>query len=196
MIWGVSFWKFVRGLFPGNGRLHHHFGNHFLNFDARSILSMWKDGKFTKFLLFQLKTVITFKQEIFSKLIQVFVDVPIQCASFYVERIDLASKLRKWLPKWWWSRPFPGKKSPYIFSETDPSNQIISTFYTFWATFFTTKKQTNNLFHLILYFKHHHISELSLNICTPKIEWRITHFTHFEQPFSLQKNKKQPISPH
>ena len=28
------------------------------------------------------------------------VDSPIQCASFYVERIDLASKLRKFLPKW------------------------------------------------------------------------------------------------
>ena len=37
------------------------------------------------------------------------VDSPIQCASFYVERIGLASKLRKFLPKWRWSWPFSGK---------------------------------------------------------------------------------------
>ena len=39
VIWWVSFWKFVRGLLPENDRLHRHFGKHFLNFDARTILS-------------------------------------------------------------------------------------------------------------------------------------------------------------
>ena len=39
VIWWVSFWKFVRGLFIWNDRLHRHFGKHSLNFDARSILS-------------------------------------------------------------------------------------------------------------------------------------------------------------
>ena len=71
-----------------------------------------------------------------------------QCASFYVEGIDLASKLRKCLSKWRWSRPFSGKMSAHKFSVTDPSNHTISRFYTLWATFFTIKPK-NNLFHLI-----------------------------------------------
>ena len=62
------------------------------------------------------------------------VDAPIHCASFYVERIDLTSKLRKIGPKWQRNRPFSAKKSPHKFSNTDPSNLIIS-----WLTHF---KQT------------------------------------------------------
>ena len=54
------------------------------------------------------------------------VDAPILCGSFYVERIDLTSKLRKFGPKWQWNRPFSAKKSPHKFSNTDPSNLIIS----------------------------------------------------------------------
>ena len=49
---------------------------------------------------------------------------------FISERIDLAPKLRKCKPKWRWSRPFSGKKSPNKFSDTDPSNHII------WFTHF------------------------------------------------------------
>ena len=52
------------------------------------------------FVIFQLKTVITFKLRIFYLLNFFIVDAPIQCASFYVERIDLTSKLRKFGPKW------------------------------------------------------------------------------------------------
>ena len=62
------------------------------------------------------------------------VDASIQCESFYVERIDLTSKLRKIGPKWQRNRPFSVKKSPHKFSNTDPSNLIIS-----WLTHF---KQT------------------------------------------------------
>ena len=60
----------------------------------------------------------------------IFLDSPVQGASFYVGRIDLASKLRKYDLKWQWSRPFPSKKSPRKFSDTDPSNLNISRFYT------------------------------------------------------------------
>ena len=47
-------------------------------------------------------------------------DAPAQGASFYVEKIKLASKLRELYQKWSWSRPFSGKKSPHIFSDTNP----------------------------------------------------------------------------
>ena len=47
------------------------------------------------------------------------VDTSIRNASFYVERIDLASKLRKSKPNWRWIHPFSGKKSPHKFSDTD-----------------------------------------------------------------------------
>ena len=57
------------------------------------------------------------------------VDAPMMRASFYIERIDLASKLRKCLRKWRWSRLFSGKKTAHKFSETDPLNHIISRFY-------------------------------------------------------------------
>ena len=76
--------------------------------------------------IFQLKTVITFKQKIFYLLIFLITDAPIQCASFYFERIDLASKFGIFGPKWQWDRPFSAKKSPHKFSNTDPSNLIIS----------------------------------------------------------------------
>ena len=55
--------------------------------------------------------------------------------SFYVERIDLAPKLRKFVPKWQWNRPFSSKKSPHKFSNTDPSNLIISKLTHFKQTF-------------------------------------------------------------
>ena len=35
--------KICEGTLPDNGRLHRHFGRTFLNFDAKSILSTWKD---------------------------------------------------------------------------------------------------------------------------------------------------------
>ena len=38
---------------------------------------------------------------------------PAQVASFYVERIDLASKLRELNKKWRWSRQFSSKKSAH-----------------------------------------------------------------------------------
>ena len=44
----------------------------------------------------------------------------------------------------WWSRPFPSKKSPHKFSETNSSHHIISWFFTLWATFFTTKAKTTH----------------------------------------------------
>ena len=66
-------------------------------------------GKQKVVFRFVVKTVISFKQKRFCKLI------------FYF--------LRKIL-KWRWSRPFSSKKSLHIFSQTDPLNHIISTFYT------------------------------------------------------------------
>ena len=54
-----------------------------------------KLGNYKILQIFQLKTVITFKQKIFYLFSFFIIDAPIQCASFYVERIDLASKLRK-----------------------------------------------------------------------------------------------------
>ena len=42
-------------------------------------------------------------------------DAPTQGASFYVERIDLASKLSELNQKWRWSRSFSGKSPPLIF---------------------------------------------------------------------------------
>ena len=47
-------------------------------------------------------------------------DALAQGASFYAEKINLASKLRELNQKWSWSRPFSGKKSPHIFSDTNP----------------------------------------------------------------------------
>ena len=69
------------------------------------------------------------------------VDSTIQCASFYFERIDLALKLRIFLPKWRWSWSFSVKKWPHKFSDIDPSNLIIS-----WFTHFqhnTLNKKSN-----------------------------------------------------
>ena len=60
----------------------------------------------------------------------------------FYERIDLASKLRKVLPKWRWSLPFSGKKSPHKFSETDPSNHIISRFSHFEQPFSLQNQKT------------------------------------------------------
>ena len=37
-------------------------------------------------------------------------------------------ELRELNQKWRWSRPFSGKKSPHGFSDTEPSNLIISKF--------------------------------------------------------------------
>ena len=45
---------------------------------------------------------------------------------FYVERIDLTSKLRKSDQKWQWSRPFSSKKSPRKFSDNDPSKSLLA----------------------------------------------------------------------
>ena len=47
-------------------------------------------------------------------------DAPAQGASFYVEKIKLASKLRELYQKWIWSVPFSGKKCTNIFSDTNP----------------------------------------------------------------------------
>ena len=75
-----------------------------------------------------------------------YVDAPIQCASLYVERIDLTSKLRKCKPKWRWSRPFSGKKSK------KPKKLKNNLFY-----------NTKDLFHCFSNFKFHLIwDELAL----------------------------------
>ena len=50
----------------------------------------------------QLKTVLTFKQKNIMSVDLSTVDAHMYCASFYVERIDLASKLRKCFWKWQW----------------------------------------------------------------------------------------------
>ena len=81
-----------------------------------------------EFVIFQLKTVETFKHKNILSVDFFIVDSPIQCASFYVERIDLGLHLRKFLPKWRWSRPFSGKESQHKFSDIDPSNLIICWF--------------------------------------------------------------------
>ena len=47
---------------------------------------------------------------------------------YYVKIIDLVSKFRKIDQKWLGSRLFSGKKSPHKFSDTDPSDFIISKF--------------------------------------------------------------------
>ena len=91
-------------------------------------------GKFQILKIFQLKTVITFKLIILYLLI-FNEDAAIQSASFYVERIDLTSKLRKFGPKWQWNRQFSAKKSPHKFSNTYPSNLIICWFTHFKQPF-------------------------------------------------------------
>ena len=47
-------------------------------------------------------------------------DAPAQGASFYFEKIKLASILRELYQKWSWSVPFSGKKCTNIFSDTKP----------------------------------------------------------------------------
>ena len=88
-------------------------------------------------------------------------------ASFYVERIDLASKLRKFGPKWQWNLSFSVKKSPYNFSNADPSNLIISKLTHFKQTFSLQNKKitySTTLKAFSLYFKFHLIlKELPLN---------------------------------
>ena len=112
-------------------------------------------------VIFLLKADITFKRKIGCLLIFI-VDAPIKFASFYVERIDLASKLRKVLPKWRWCRPFSGKKSPHKFSDTDPSNYIISRFthpkqpfslHNQETTYSTTLKAFFTVFQISPYFE-------------------------------------------
>ena len=61
-------------------------------------------------------------------------NAPAQGVTLYVEKINLASKLRELNQKWRWSRPFSGKISPRRVSHTDPSNIIISKFRHFKAS--------------------------------------------------------------
>ena len=70
--------------------------------------------------------------------------MPVQGASSYIERIDLAPKLSKIGPKWRRSRLFSGKKSPhkFTFSDTDASNLIIADSTHFEQPFhYKTQKQ-------------------------------------------------------
>ena len=76
------------------------------------------------------------KQCIFQKKYSIgALDAPAQGASFYVEKIKLASKLRELYQKWCWSRLFSNKKSPHTFSDTNPSNFIICKFKHFKRLF-------------------------------------------------------------
>ena len=75
-----------------------------------------------------------------------YIRSPVLVVSFCVERIDLASKLRKFGPKWQWNRPFSAKKSPHKFSNTDPSNLIINKLTHFKQTFsLQTKKNYSTM---------------------------------------------------
>ena len=68
-------------------------------------------------------------------------------ASFCIQRIKLALKLKELYLKWRWSRPFSSKKSPHIFSETNPSNFIICQFKHF-NNFFLYKTQKQRIISL------------------------------------------------
>ena len=66
-----------------------------------------------------------------------------QYTSFYVERIDLASKLTKCLPKWRWIQPFSGKKSLTNFQKLTPQVTLLADFIHFEQPFsLKTKKKT------------------------------------------------------
>ena len=84
----------------------------------------------------------------FSKLIFFY------CRCAYAVRIFLRRenwsciKIEKMLTKMAVESAIFREKVPHKFSETDPSNHIISRFYTLWATFLTTKPK-NYLFHRI-----------------------------------------------
>ena len=84
------------------------------------------------------------------------VDAPILCASFYVERIDLASKLRKCKPKWRWNRPFSGKSPLTNFQTLTHQISLFAGLHTLSNPFHEkTKKQTysTTLKTFSLYFK-------------------------------------------
>ena len=69
------------------------------------------------------------------------IDEPVQGSSFYVERIDLTSKLRLSDQKCQGSRSFSGKQFPQKFPDTDPSNLIISRFTHFEQPFSQQKQK-------------------------------------------------------
>ena len=75
------------------------------------------------------------------------VDSPIKCASFYVERIDLASKLRKCKPKWRWSRHFQAKGPLTNFQTLTHQITLFAGLHTLSNLFITKPK--NNLFYRI-----------------------------------------------
>ena len=77
--------------------------------------------------MYDIKTDNSFKRRIFCLLIFFIIDAPIQRPSFYVERIDLVSKLKNMETKWRCSRPFSGRKSPHKFS--DAYSGIFGIFY-------------------------------------------------------------------
>ena len=79
------------------------------------------------------------------------VDSPIKCASFYVERIDLASKLRKCKPKWRWSRHFQAK-SPLTNVQTLTHQITLFADLHTLSILFITKPKNNLLRHFSLYF--------------------------------------------
>ena len=91
------------------------------------------------------------------------------CRCAYAVRIFLRSiKIDKMVTKMVVESPFSQKKSTHKFSETDPSNHIISKFYTLWATFSLQNQKNTTYFTtlktLLLYFKFGYISyELPLS---------------------------------
>ena len=113
-----------------------------------------------------------------------------QCASFYVERIDLASKLRKCSPKWRWSRPFSGKSPLTNFQQLIPQITLLADF-THFERPFSLQNQKNNLFTSLktfcTVFKIHHIShELSLSRITQlEVSLTITRLIAVSTNFSL-----------
>ena len=100
----------------------------------------WKMNCFKEEPFVQFEIRLTLKQCMFQRYLRRAysigaLDAPAQGASFYVEKIKLASKLRKLYQKWSWSRLFSNKKSPHTFSDNNPSNFIICKFKHFQQLF-------------------------------------------------------------
>ena len=78
----------------------------------------------------------------FGGLRSVALDTPVQGASFYIEEIDLASKLRLFDQKWQWSRPFSGKSPLSNFQTLTHQISILAGVHTLSNLFrYKTKNQ-------------------------------------------------------
>ena len=98
-----------------------------------------------------------------------FSRITVQGASFYVERIELASKLKLSDQKWQWSRPFSGKSAFTNFQTLTHQISLLAGLHTLSNLFhYTTQKQPiqRHLSLFPMYFKFQvNLAEVSLSIC-------------------------------